>query len=208
MVICSRPIDNCKLYNSSLCCLCLPTIQSVIIKCLYMYIIYERLIGFQLPKVTGRSPCGYFEYSVGHMSVVILQHICVLSWVCLEWGVKISYIPFSQATPCCSCLTSQLMVPSQIPQKLDTVNFISSVKLRETWELTQEFIMRNEVLTPVFLPIITKFSLLQYTDSPPLGSLIYQNSELGKVLTPPRCYFYDNSSLFCGFSQQVIDFLS
>ena len=36
MSICSRLIDNCKLYNSRLCCLCLPTIQSVIIKCIYI----------------------------------------------------------------------------------------------------------------------------------------------------------------------------
>ena len=33
MGIPSRPIDYCKLYNNRLCCLCLPIIQSVIIKC-------------------------------------------------------------------------------------------------------------------------------------------------------------------------------
>ena len=46
MGLCSRLIGNYKLYNSRLCCLCLPIIQSVIIRyicvCVYIYIyIYE-----------------------------------------------------------------------------------------------------------------------------------------------------------------------
>ena len=32
MGICSRPIDSCKLDNSGFCCVCLPTIQSVILR--------------------------------------------------------------------------------------------------------------------------------------------------------------------------------
>lgn len=31
-----RPIDNCKLYNNRLCCVCLPIIQSVVIRCICM----------------------------------------------------------------------------------------------------------------------------------------------------------------------------
>ena len=34
--ICSRPTHNCMLCNNSLCYVCLPIIQSVIIRCLYV----------------------------------------------------------------------------------------------------------------------------------------------------------------------------
>lgn len=30
------PVDNCKLCNSKLCCVCLPMIQSILIRCIYV----------------------------------------------------------------------------------------------------------------------------------------------------------------------------
>ena len=74
--ICSRPIDYRKLYNSRLCCLCHPIIQSVIIRCLYIFYIYIYII-FMNPQwapgclsFTWRRPCGQF------VSTVCLGHMC------------------------------------------------------------------------------------------------------------------------------------
>ena len=51
MGIHSRMIDNCKLYKSRLCCVCLPIIQLVITRCIYVQNIYELLKEIQLFKL-------------------------------------------------------------------------------------------------------------------------------------------------------------
>ena len=124
MGICSRPVDNCKLYNSRLCCACLPIIQSVIIRCIHVQNIYEPFMGSQLPKVTWRSCCGQFV-STGYRSwKSLFQELEKSLWLCgsipvssprCAWdGVQRSAcIPFSEATPPYSCLTSHLTFPWQ-----------------------------------------------------------------------------------------------
>ena len=70
------------------------------------------------PKVTWRSPFGYFAWpgylgclcTGGKVSVVTLKHICELSWVCLAWSLEISLHPFQTGHPL-------LLLPNFLPNR-------------------------------------------------------------------------------------------
>ena len=79
-----------------------------------------------LPKVTQRSPCGYFALPVylgclcrsGKVSVVTLKHICELSWVCLAWSLEISLYPLQTG----HCL---LLMPNFLPNRFKLFRKVS-----------------------------------------------------------------------------------
>ena len=145
----SRKIDNCKLYKSTLCCVCLPKIQSVITICTYVQNIYEPLMVSQQLTITRRSPSGQFVSTLGlgcsagfgNFSMVILQYICELSWVCLGWGLEINLHHFQLGH-------SLLLMPNFLPNimigNFVLITTLPSIQNKEQYKELLSKYLQNE----------------------------------------------------------------